>query len=334
MENNVPCPICHTSVSCVCISSTTRYFTLLKAVQDRVLSQKDASIKTTHPPTIGAGIDKINMRFKEPFPINQITSNAHKLGLKVSDATLKEKGRFFKIHSGDTFIHFKCSIMGDAVTQMISNPNRFRKWDIYLGYVNSLIPIDIIEDMSLSRLDLNLDFACSFQDLIQSIEVKHKNLSAKFEDKGGHRTGLTIGSGDELFVLYDKSRKNGLKTNYSRIEQRLMRAKLPTRSLFEIPNSLALYSPFKNLEGGSVRFLSSLGLGESILKLQEFKYCLEREGFYSARKAFNTQRNFERDFKGLVLFEKWDQQPKEIFKAKIKTFFEPTNQFNKFMTIH
>lgn len=321
MNVTAPCPACHTPASCNCMTAMTRYFKILEAVKTRKVSTlKAASASTAHLEVLSAGIDKLNARLNRQVSSSTIRDNARKAGFKIKAASLKQRGHFLKVSNSKGFVHLKYWPAHDHVSELISNPNRFGTWGDYMTFLSALLPHEALAEVEISRIDLNLDFTSDFKSLIQSIDIKNKNLSAKFDDKGGQRTGITIGTGADTIVIYDKAKKEGLTTPLARIEKRLKGSRLPSKSIFELPKSLESMTPFKGIEGLDLKLKKLVASDERNARLDEFKVYLEREGLYSARKAFNKNRNFNRDFAGLIETTKWHHQPGDLFKTHLAPF--------------
>ncbi|MBC7420563.1 MAG: hypothetical protein H7328_07540 [Bdellovibrio sp.] len=316
------CLICQTNNLCDCRQSLASFFNILKSANNRVLRVKPSS-DNDQPKVIGAGIDKLNAYFTETIQIGQIHKAAKLFGYTIKRVFLKDRKPYLVISSDSNQIHLKLSYGETDITGLISNPNKFINWQNYYTFINSVVPKEPILNAKVTRLDLNLDFECSFSALTQMLDIKNKRSSLTFIDESGSRTGLIIGKGNEKIEIYDKAKKENLTDNFTRIELRLGKSKLPSRSIIDIPNMVAAGLHFEGLVGVNTRFTDLPLNTEQSLRLAAFKHNLERDGFYSAKKMMNQSRNFDRDFSKLIKVDNWKIQPSQLFKTKIETFIKP-----------
>lgn len=325
MEVTVPCPICKTINACDCRKAIAAYLRILDAVSTRVLREQ-ASSKVEHLPVKSAGVDKLELLLTEALPTELILERSRRLGLTVAQTYLKERTPFLKISDGDHYILLKPGIDRKHIVKMISNPNRFNGWGPYMDFIENVLGPYTVESGILNRLDLNLDFSCTFADLIQSIDVKNKRSALSFKDESGERTGVIIGKGNENIEIYDKTKQAKLDTPCARIEIRLGGKKLPTRQITHLPLLLQSRDLFAPLEGVNLHFTNNALVESKADRLIEFQSLLKREGFYAAKKSMNKERNFDRNFSGLIQIKYWDTQPSQLFKDRIKDFFEVQNE--------
>ncbi|MEE6249368.1 MAG: hypothetical protein VX583_03150 [Bdellovibrionota bacterium] len=298
-----------------------RFFQLLETAQNRrVLTEKAASKEVPQPTVISAGVDKLEARIDTTYTKTDLIKSAKKLGYLVKESGLKEKGRFLKVSKGDQVMHCQYIQSRGIITRLISNPNRFGEWGVFLKFLTTLFPAHLLEQMSVSRLDLNIDFDYSFKDLIESIDIKNKSLAIQYTDRSGVRTGMNIGKGNEYIVIYDKTKVDDIEKPRTRMELRLSGKKLPTKSIFDLPHALRDLQAFDFLSCHNLSFNSLVTRKELLERQQEFKIVLGREGYYAARKAFNLNRNFKRDFASLIELTNWTIQPLQLFQEHIKAF--------------
>ncbi|ASD64250.1 hypothetical protein [Bdellovibrio bacteriovorus] len=236
--------------------------------------------------------------------------------------TRLDKKPTLRVGSEKMFIHLLLDPTHEMITGLISNPNRFKSWTDYVEFIQSILPLTSIQTAKVTRLDLNIDFNTPFNQLIQQINIKQKSTGTRYEDKKGERTGIYIGKGSEILVIYDKSKKDKLSSSHSRIELRLARKKLPTQSLYDLPQYLKSKSFFSHLEGVYVAPTPTLISDSQKKKIQEFQSILQRDGFFAARKAMDQNRNFDRDFVQVLKISPWPTHPSEIFKRGIQAFLE------------
>ncbi len=322
MNVTEPCPICQTNNQCECRSSLASFFNILKNANDRVLRVKPSSF-TDQPEVIGAGIDKLNAYFTGPIPIDVVRTEARLLGYTTKRVFLKDRKPYLAVNSDSNQIHLKLGFGETDVTGLISNPNKFKTWQNYYSFISSLIPKESLVSAQVTRVDLNLDFECSFSSLTQMLDIKNKRSALTFTDESGCRTGLIIGKGNEKIEIYDKAKKEKLSTPHSRIELRLGKDKLPSRSIIDIPKVVTDGLYFSGLVGLNTHFTDTITNAEQSQRLATFKHNLDRDGFYSAKKTMNQSRHFDRDFAKLIKIKNWAVQPSQLFKTNVKTFIQP-----------
>jgi hypothetical protein len=171
-----------------------------------------------------------------------------------------------------------------------------------------------------------------FKQIISGFVVGLKQKVQGWEVRGCRHTGLSFGSGDEVFTLYDKAVR--MKTNdgklWARIECNLAGDKLPIQHLDEIPLLLqgilsGEFQPFRHANFFDVQLINeqelwklpdTLMLGQPIgyaqdgswLKAQvtrairygELRALVNFAGYGTAKKILNPSRNFARDYKPLI----------------------------------
>lgn len=293
-----------------------RYFSILETVNNRILSLKPSS-KALDYPIASAGIDKLNAYFLEPLDLSEITTKAKQLGWELKQVRLKNRPY---IQVGRQKCVLLLSFNQDFITGFVSNPNNFGSWDSYLTFIESLFPLQSIQNAKISRLDLNLDFSQPFETLIQKIDIKNKSIQTRYDDKGGHRTGMYIGKEPSMIAIYDKSRKEKLSSPLTRIELRLSGNKLPCRSINEVTKKLQSNTFFNELVGCELKFKENNLNEHQKSKIQEFKSIMKRDGLCAARKTMNQSRNFDRDFNKIMESTKWATPISEAYKGQIKRF--------------
>ncbi len=330
MEVAAPCIVCKALSPCGCKDALVSYLGILQRVQERVLREQAAS-NVGRLPIICAGVDKLDANFIEPISARSVLVRAKALGCDVRERYLKERNPFLEISRGDFKVHFRRNFDRQYLSGFLSNPNSFKSWKDYTLFLESILSPETIQRAQIYRLDLNMDFSSSFQDLIQSIDVKNKRLAVNFMDKSGERTGLTIGKGKEEVVIYDKAKKSNLADPCTRIELRLRGNKLPTRSITEIPTVLSSGIYFEGLEWVTVSFPDRKLSEAQTAKLNAFKLILRREGFFTAKKEFSKDRNFNRDFAKLINVQKinaTNSQLNQVFRENISEFLQSIKRSN------
>jgi hypothetical protein len=322
MNVTEPCQICNTKKPCACKNAVLSFFGLLEKAQARVLRVKPAS--TTIIGTVNsAGLDKLNAYFLCTTPVAVIKEQAEKYGQTVKRVFLKDRRPYLYIANEQAGVHLKLGNEETEVVGLVSNPNKFKGWSNYKHYIQNLLPEECLRSAKVSRLDLNMDFNKPFNELIQQIDLKNKRCALTFMDDGGSRTGIIVGKGKEQIVIYDKAKKERLDKPLSRIELRLSGNKLPTKSIFTVPETLGKLSFFNNISGFDVETAKGPLLPDQEKKLTQFESVLNRDGLFAAKRSLNKTRNFDRDFKSLINFKPWEIQPTDIFKNEINQFLQP-----------
>ncbi len=316
MEKLTKCNKCQLNEICDCKHYSLAFFKILQKVQARVLTSSPTSINTEIE-LIRAGVDKVNGKFNQHPLVAAVCTNAGFLGATFKQVQLKDRKPYLEINFNSSKIHLRLDYTKSFVTSLVSNPNHFISWSKYINILEQLIPADALNTFEITRLDLNLDYNCTFEKLIESINVKNKRDMISFNDESGIRTGMNIGKGQSCLVIYDKSTKASLTYNSSRIELRLSGKMLPTKILKQLPFCLSEKNYFTQIEANHLELQTVALLDDQKTRLDEFILLARREGFYSARKKFNQNKNFDRDFKGLIKLTKWSTQPTKAFRDYI-----------------
>lgn len=317
MKATEPCPICQIT-KCDCKTAVLSFFGVLSKVEQRVLSTKPSSI-FRQPEVIGGGIDKLNGYFRSPVPKQTIFSNAKAIDASVRRVFLKDRKPYLEVSLNKGALHLKLGMGETDVTCYITNPNKFNGWSDYATFLSAIVPQDSLNSAVITRVDLNLDFACDFPELLKSIDIKNKHCALTYEEASGKRTGMIIGKGDETIAVYDKSGKEKLNKPVSRLELRMSGEKLHTRSITDFQTKLLRREFFSQLIGMHIKEANTLK--QSQAKVIEFNTLIRRDGFFATKRALSSNRNFDRDYGKLFTFETWQKQPTELFKNEIHKFF-------------
>jgi hypothetical protein len=182
--------------------------------------------------------------------------------------------------------------------------------------------------MRLNRVDLALDYEAPLEEVLQGLDVGQKRIRIAYLDEGATRTGMTIGKGTETIIVYDKARESKLAQPRTRIEIQLKGAKLPTRTLDELPHRLA-YSP-RTLSYFASISISRVVVADAAKELTEAQVdrraevlsILKREGLLSAKRSLNVNGNFIRDYGSFIQIIPVSEQPNEAFQRLIPPFFD------------
>lgn len=211
------------------------------------------------------------------------------------------------------------------VFRLITRPSAFESFNKFYDRLMQVFRADEIEQLRIVRLDLALDYTLPFGDLLQRFDFTRKQARIAYQDEGGSRTGITIGRGSEKIVVYDKARESGQNGPITRIEIQMTGAKLPTRSLESLQETLVVskWNPFEHISLNDIVVSStqSLPTENQRLKAARLSAILSREGFFAAKRVLNEQGNFGRDFGMLMSVKPWVIQPAKAFKERIADFF-------------
>lgn len=293
---------------------------------DQKVLREETSSKVSSPPLKCAGIDKLDAYFNVPISLSEISTRSQNLNFTCKQTYLKERAPFIKVSHKDHSIYLKKVSDQLHSSGFSSNPNHFDTWENYVEFITKVLGSDGVGNSKVHRLDLNIDFNCTFQHLIQCIDIRNKRTAVSYIDKHGSRTGINIGRGDESILIYDKALKGGLNMPFSRIELRLKKSKLPTRSILELSDAIKKSYFFTGIEGIQLKFSDSQFTETQCKRVSEFKTILKREGFYTAKRAFNCDRNFDRNFSLVLAINKWADQPHHLFKKAIQPFLQPVSK--------
>lgn len=185
-------------------------------------------------------------------------------------------------------------------TQIQLNPNN---WENFSHLKESLIAIAPLESMVITRIDHAVDLELPIEEVFQSFKVKYKQNGKTHHEKCHKRgvlTGFYIGSGHEIFCVYDKAYQlnkkkltplkgqiSGVKT---RIEIRHVKKKIAHTDLLTLPSYLH-FPPFKNVE--------YLELNESNAnqpKQDALRTLIGTNGLQETFLILNKQNNFKRNY--------------------------------------
>jgi hypothetical protein len=322
-ELGLPCPICKSKISCNCKMAIARYLALLEFGEiARLVSTSVPSSNNFTVKVLAAGIDKADYKLKIALSVDKITSLLTESNIKYKLTKLgKRKCYFLKIFlSNNEFIHLQLDFHKKLITHIVTNPNRFKSFKRYISFL-LVVTESNLSNLVLTSLDLNIDYELTLSQLLASTDFHNKKLNVEYENDCGELTGIIIGKGDEVHKIYQKTNSDTSELVFSRHELSLRGKKLPTRNILELEHILKTENFFTNISGVDIQFLNnSIDLKQND-KISTFKFLLEHKGFYSARKHFSQNRNFDRDFRDLIVVNNWAKQPSELFKTNISYFF-------------
>lgn len=297
------------------------FFNLLEGTSQRVLSKIPSSTVTQIEPC-SAGIDKINGYFTKSITKTDVIASATLNNYGIKCVFLKDRSEYIEIQNQKGKIHLKLDRTKTFVTGFVTNPNHFNSWCEFNDFFESVTLLADTTEAKISRLDLNLDYPVCFPDFIRCLDITNKRASLTFIDEAGERTGLIIGKGNETIAIYDKAKHANLTTPLTRIEVRLKQTKLPAKTMSELTVAIQNKYHFESLRLINLTYIQT-NLKEQITKQDRFKSICDRDGYFLARKSENRTRNFDRDFKNVILVTLNAVQPNEQFKRHIGDFINP-----------
>lgn len=188
-----------------------------------------------------------------------------------------------------------------------------------------ILPPSEIEGAKITRLDLAIDYRECLENVLSGFDFTRKQTRVAYQDKGGSRTGVCIGRGSERIVVYDKAAESGAEELRTRIEIQLAGKKLPARNLDDLRKTFAQrdWDPFDQITLNQVGFPTEVDHFTKIQRerLADLKPILRREGLFSARREFNKQGNFIRDFRSLISVTPWSEQPSDTLRKYFADYF-------------
>ena len=157
----------------------------------------------------------------------------------------------------DRFITIKSkprNYMSNILPKIQINPSYFKSHRDVLSIISDLGLYP--KDLSLTRIDLNVDLHISLQSFNSCLRVKNKQIRADYY-KGFLLRGVYFGQGNDIVVVYDKAFQLNKETlqfkgssdylDITRIEVRKKTNSLPFKTFDQLSNYIDL-DPFKNLE--------------------------------------------------------------------------------------
>ncbi len=321
------CPICHSqSNGCNCQSDLVRFVELLSSANQRVSTIQVTSPSSNKTPK-AALIDKLTFDLGSPIPREEFISRINASGLKHQIKKLRDRRWYIQVGTSEVGIYGALShYQSQHVLKLVTRPSAFAHYDEYKQRLTQILLPEEILQLRVTRLDVALDYPLDLQTTLSGLDYVHKQSKVTYQDRGGHRTGICVGTGNEKIVVYDKAAKANQDSDLTRIELQLSGTKLPARSLEGIETAILSeeWNPFKAIALNTVKITplpNTLSTTQQE-RLQNLDSLLKREGLFSARRTLNEQGNFTRDYGSLFTAEPWPEQPAESFKKQIRTFFK------------
>ena len=267
------------------------------------------------------------MELAVSIPRADLLARLKDAGLAHQMRKLRDNRWHLEVGGPDSGLYFYLGHMNaDGVRKLASRPSAFPSFAAYRSALSKMLSEQELSETRLTRLDLALDYPAPLGVVLHGLDVSQKQVRIAYTDKGATRTGLAVGCGPERIVVYDKALKSKLAEPRTRIETQLSGAKLPTRKLDDLPALLASHKGrlfFGNVSLSEVVVADATGLQEGqISRFADLRSMLNREGLLSAKRAFNANGNFERDYAGFLQITPASEQPAQAFRRLIRDFFE------------
>lgn len=203
-------------------------------------------------------IDKIDLGGYR-FPMSILLDHWKAVGLPFIESRVMNNKRMCLKCNG---FQFHRNFTETELIKITTNPNCFQSYFQYIDALKKTLPVDLYSNLSIVRLDIALDFFnVSFDEINQTLVMQKKQHIERFVNESSKEGSRYFGKGDEVFLLYDKKhflmkkRKRNIKRKdtealeneeFVRLEVKLTRKKIPTKSLGDLPQALlcAKYNPF------------------------------------------------------------------------------------------
>jgi hypothetical protein len=323
MELTDRCNICSGNEKCECKFELTRFFSLL---------QQSASRVSTHKPTSASQakaasrvcIDKLIIQPHYPIPADALLTRLITQQTEHRKTRHRDHKWCYEVQGAQSGTYLRLwSIENPLIYEIVTNPSSFPDYNNYLEHIKSIFSEEELSQARVKRLDLAIDYPMPFQELIRGFDFSLKQSQFQFLDKGAKRTGIRIGKGNEVIQIYDKSKESKLLAPLTRIEIQLKGKKLPSQSFNSIQSALMTQNqnPFATLSLNDLEPTNpSILAGSQKVRAEQLQHHLTREGLFSARRVFNDNGNFIRDYAPLLKISPWAEQPSETFRKQITLF--------------
>lgn len=330
MKDVHKCPFCGVHVGCGCTGRFTRLVELLSAAEHRVSTLKPTSCTGSQSP-IAVMIDKLSFNLASPIPEQDLKERLRLAGLEWKHTKHRDHRWCIQVGSETSGFYFRLGSRSfPYCSQLVTRPSEFSTFADYQYQLGRILSGRELEDSRITRLDIAIDYPKDLATVLSGFDFKRKQAQVCFLDKGGQRTGIRVGKGAERIQVYDKAVEADQPGSLTRIEIQLSGKKLPTRDLSRLTKVLSKgnWNPFDQISLNNVVLPeNSASLADSQQeRLASLAPILNREGLFSARRIFNKQGNFIRDFQPLIKIQPWQEQPSESFKKHFVGFLNTNRE--------
>lgn len=249
-----------------------------------------------------SGIDKLDLKLLVPKSLSVIK----KILVKKGYSEVRAKNYKFNqitFVSGNKEIHLFIFYRSEnyQVFKVSLNPNKFNEDISFVqNEVCSCLDIDA-RDLLIQRIDFNFDFNIKYNELLKNIFIRHKSFICEYVSRDGEVESIRLGKKNAI-KIYNRGKLLKIDEDLSRIEFMF--------NDFQRVYTLAEFNQllnwiFKENFFDKVCFFESespFSVGVDLLdkdfkKLVQLMSIYEVYGFTQARKIFNRNNNFNRDYK-------------------------------------
>ena len=314
---------------CGCRRSLSRFFELLSIAEQRRVSTLKVT-STDENKTEGSGcVDKLTFRLESPLSVSELKQRSEAVGLSQKIVKLRDRRSYLLIgdKNGGWYFQLPHHEAPPFTTTMITRPSAFKSFETYRQCLLQILTLQELDALRITRLDLAVDYSESFESILQSVDVTHKQLRVKFTDKGNKRTGMMIGQGNEKLVIYDKGHEQKSNTVRTRLELQLTGAKLPARDLDSLRKTILAHDlkrrPFERVTLFEIKIRNTPALSSPLAleRLRDLQVLFKREGFLATRKRLSENGNFDRDYGPLFELVPRAEQPDKTLARSLEAFF-------------
>jgi hypothetical protein len=327
MKVTKTCPICGSNSDGCCVASAAQFFTLLCKVSNRVSIQEETSPKPIGPTNFSGKIDKLELIIPSGVDRRSIVKQATDNKLLVQAKTLRDRKWYLEVGGANSgFIAYLGHPENNVIRKLICRPSAFDTFREFQEFVTQFIPLEALISADIKRLDFTIDYKVGFQSLLKGLDVKYKQKKIEYTEKSGVRTGFLVGSTNEKTLAYNKSLQSRTSIPTSRIELQVSGKSLPVSKYQDLKNVVGSpdFAAFNHITTNHIEVLKHFSSSDSNegLRASQLEQLLEREGYYSTRRALNQNKNFKRDYGRHLVVTPWSTQPNQVFQQSMFKYFK------------
>ena len=255
------------------------------------------------------------------------TTGGSSAGLAQKSVKLRDNRWYVQVGDDSIGWYFKAPYNQNTdISKMITRPSAFQSFEKYLNTLSQILTGNELKNIKITRLDITVDYFETLENVLQSLNVINKQVEVEYMEKASRRTGMMIGKGSEIIVVYDKADRSNRSDPLTRIELQIAGKKLPTRDIFKLKESLLAdkgKSHFNTLTLNHITLDKPHDVESKAVhdRFKEFETLLKHDGYLSARKKLNENGNFKRDYGAFFILDPWDNQPEKVFNQSMESFF-------------